>query len=175
MSLRSILGIVVGALSLTGCQLTQSQTVSHTFNDPVTIHDYQLPVYPEGQKLLTNYRQRRNEELWFWSELDNTTFQRGENLIVQVVSKKPLEQPPSLFAFAMPSNPGERKYNAVGPYQRWVNVMPNGDRCVYAQQHTRKMEQWLSIFIHYCAPENRHSLTWLDELKPSFYLEDFPS
>lgn len=173
MKVLNILCFAASTIGLSGCQLTSEEFVSHSFDDPVTVHDYQLPIYPDGMKLISNYRQRRNHDIWYWSELENNTYQSGENLIVQIVSKAPLEVPPAHFAFSLPSQKPERKYNAVGPYQRWVNVMPNGDRCTYAQQHTRRMEQWLSVFIHYCTPENRDGLKWLDELKPSFYLQEF--
>ncbi|MGR5062996.1 hypothetical protein [Photobacterium sp. DNB22_13_2] len=173
MKALSSLCLAAVTLGLNGCQLTNEKLVSHTFDDPVTIHDYQLPIYPDGMSLEANYRQRRNQEVWYWSELENMTYQRGENLVIQIVSKQPLEAPPAQFAFALPSKPAERKYNAVGPYQRWVSVMPNGDKCTYAQQHTRRMEQWLSVFIHYCTPEDQDGLKWLDELKPSFYLQEF--
>ncbi|WP_036821487.1 hypothetical protein [Photobacterium sanctipauli] len=166
--------IAIGTLGLIGCQLTQSQYTNHSFNDPVNVHDYQLPVYPDGIEVIANYRQNRNQETWYWSELENKTFQRGENMIVQVIGKAPLKQPPPLFAFTVPVEKGEHQYNAVGPYQRWVKVMPNGDACLYAQQHTRKDKHWLSVFVHYCTPDNKPStMAWLNQLKPSFYLEDF--
>ncbi|WP_053062557.1 hypothetical protein [Photobacterium aquae] len=164
--------IAVGIIGLSGCQLTTSQPVSHTFNDPVPIHDYQLPVFPQGMTSLGNYRQQRNQDIWYWTELENHTFQRGENLIVQVIANKPLSQPPAQFSFSLPANPGERKYNSIGAYQHWVSVMPNGDRCTYSQQHTKRMNKYLSIFIHHCAPEDQHNLSWLDNLKPSFFLEE---
>ncbi len=157
---------------LTGCQMTHNQVTSLPFNDPASVHDYQLPVFPDGIKLLTNYKQTRNQQTWFWSELENHTYQQGENLIVQVVSSKPLKQPPKLFAFSLPQVQGKRRYNAIGAYQRWVITAPNGESCVYAQQYTRKESNWLSIFVHYCTLATKpKNVAWLDNLKPSFYLE----
>ncbi|MCQ1059291.1 hypothetical protein ACQKPX_20180 [Photobacterium sp. DNB23_23_1] len=173
MKALNTLCLAVGALGLSGCQLTNQEHISHSFDDPVSIHDYQLPIYPDGMTLISNYRQRRNQDVWYWSELENKTYQRGENLIIQIVTNQPIEAPPAQFAFSLPNKAPERKYNDIGPYQRWVNVMPNGDKCTYAQQHTRKIEKWLSVFIHYCTPENQDGLTWLDDLKPSFYLQEF--
>ncbi|GHA64473.1 hypothetical protein ACFFLZ_03825 [Photobacterium aphoticum] len=172
MKVSVLLCTLAGGATLSGCQLMQHQPVSHHFHDPVPVHDYQLPIYPQGMEVVGNYRQDRNQSIWYWSELANPTLQRGENLIVQIIANKPISVPPAQFAFALPTTPGERKYNSVGAYQRWVSIMPNGDRCTFAEQHAKRASKYLSVFIHYCTTEEKHSLTWLDELRPSFFLEE---
>ncbi|WP_299017942.1 hypothetical protein [uncultured Photobacterium sp.] len=164
--------IAIGlAGNITGCQSTNLHTM-HTFNDPVVVHGYQLPVFPDGIEIKTSYRQQRNLQTWFWSVLENQTYQSGENYIVQIVSNQPLAQPPAHFAFSLPQYQGEKTYNAIGPYTRWIIPEPSGESCVYAQQYTRKDNNWLSLFVHFCTPEAKtENIAWLDEIKPSFYLE----
>ncbi|ELR66729.1 hypothetical protein C942_04427 [Photobacterium marinum] len=171
-SISKAIGICTGLCTgITGCQSTQ-HTV-HTFNDPAAIHGYQLPVFPDGVEIKASYKQQRNQQVWFWSELENNTYHSGENVIVQIVSNTPVETPPSLFSFSLPQTQGEKTHNAIGPYTRWVSPEANGESCVYARQYTRKEDKWLSVFAQYCTPETKpEHYAWLDALKPSFYLEE---
>lgn len=169
-------------ITLTACQntLQENNTLADPviMTDPVVVHSYQLPIFPDGANVITSYQQTQSqtEDMWFWSELENSTYQKNENLIVQIISGNPIKQPPAFFAFQIPTDQAQNKYNALGPYQLWTKTFSNGDSCTYTRQYSRKDNEWLSIFIHYCTPDNSagnstDNSAWLNNLKPSFYFK----
>ncbi|KXF83103.1 hypothetical protein [Enterovibrio coralii] len=173
MNKRFINCLMLGsALTVSGCQLT-SQRHELRIYDPSEVESYQLPVLIDGVETVRSYRQSQSNETWFWTLLENDTFLQGENVVVQVVGKTPLKQPPSRFVFEVPNEEGILAYNAVGPFQYWTSNEQTGERCLFALQNSKSGGYWLSLFAHYCTSDQDKDITWVNRLKLSLLLEGF--
>ena len=171
-SITSVPLLMCGIIALSGCQLIQ-QAQQQKIYDPTEIDEYQLPVLLEGIETVKSFRQSRNGETWFWTQLENNTYLPGENYVVQIISRSPLKQPPNMFSFTVPSSDGQLAYNDIGPYQQWTETREGGERCIMARQSTRNDNFWLSVFTHYCTANEYQDLAWVNQLKPSLLLEGF--
>ncbi|BDU39439.1 hypothetical protein VINI7043_03733 [Vibrio nigripulchritudo ATCC 27043] len=173
MTIKWNLGLgVLCTMLMSGCQLTQQGHQGRIY-DPTKIDEYQLPILIENVPVVQSFRQTRVNETWFWTQLGNDTFLPGENLVVQVLGTRPLEQPPAMFGFNLPTENGAFSINSLGPYQSWVNETESGERCMHARQNARKDSLWISIFTRYCTSDKDKSLTWVSHFKPSLILEKY--
>ncbi|MCC4798506.1 hypothetical protein BCT30_18835 [Enterovibrio norvegicus] len=171
-SISTVPLLMCGIVALSGCQLIQ-QTRHEQIYDPTEIAAYQLPALLEGVETVKSFRQSRNDETWFWTQLENNTYLPGENYVVQIISRSPFKQPPNMFSFTVPEGDGQLVYNDIGPYQQWTETREGGERCLIARQSTRGDNFWLSVFTHYCTANEHQDLVWIHQLKPSLLLEGF--